>query len=151
MNLSLEQLTQILAKFGLSSSLEEEILKEVEILFTPPEENEESTYEEPCIFNEEPLGPQEVEEDSKELQHDLSKTNYAYESLIKQWLQVSTRLDKFRFCLYLVKSQSQQFNLFFFGDFYFSCVKMKMNTMLLLLREWLHWKFNYTQLIVKSN
>jgi hypothetical protein len=144
MNLSLEQLTQILAKVRISSSLEEEILTAAESLFTPPEANEESTYEESCIFNKEQLGEKEIEEDNEELQHDLSEEQHAYESLIEQWFQVSTRLDKFHFCFYSVKSQSQQFNLFFFGDFYFSCVKMKMNIILLLLREWLHWKFNYT-------
>jgi len=144
MSFILELLTHILSKVEIYSSLEEEILTTGERLLTLPEANEESTYKEHCMFNEESLGAQEGEEDSEELQHDLSKTNYAYESLIKQWLQVSTRLDKFRFCLYLVKSQSQQINLLFFGDFYFSCVKMKMNTILLLLREWLHWKFNYT-------
>ena len=83
MNLSLEQLTQVLAKFRISSSLEEEILTVAGRLITPLEANEESTYEEPYIFNEEPLGMQEVKEDSEELQHDLSKTNYAYESLIE--------------------------------------------------------------------
>jgi hypothetical protein len=83
MNLILEQLTQILAKVRVSSSLEEEILTEAESLFTPPEVNEESTYEGPCTFNEEPLGVQEVKEDSEEMQHDSSKTNYTYESLIK--------------------------------------------------------------------
>jgi hypothetical protein len=39
MNLSLEQLTQILAKVGISSSLEEEILTSIESLITPPETN----------------------------------------------------------------------------------------------------------------
>jgi hypothetical protein len=64
---------QILEKVGVSSSLEEEILIASEILFTPPEVNEESTYEDPCMFNEESLGAQEGEEDNEELQHDLSK------------------------------------------------------------------------------
>jgi hypothetical protein len=40
MSLILEQLTQILAKVGISSSLEEEILTAAENLITPPEENE---------------------------------------------------------------------------------------------------------------
>jgi hypothetical protein len=83
MSLILEQLTQILAKVRISSSLEEEILTTTESLITPLEANEESTYEESCIFNEEQLGEQEVEEDNKELQHDLSKKNCAYESLIE--------------------------------------------------------------------
>ena len=67
MSLILEQLTQVLAKIGLSSSLEEEILTVVGSLITPLEANEESTYEESCIFNKEQLGEQEVEEDNKKL------------------------------------------------------------------------------------
>ena len=77
---------------------------------------------------------QEIEED-EELQHDLSEEHQAYESLIELWFQVSTRLDKFRFCFYSVKSQSQQFNFFIFVHFYFSCVKIKMNIVLLVLCE----------------
>jgi hypothetical protein len=47
MSVSLEQLTQILAKVGISSSLEEEILTAVENLITPPTTNDETTYKEP--------------------------------------------------------------------------------------------------------
>jgi len=75
MSLSLEQITQILEKVRISSSLEEEILTTVKILITPPELNKESPYEESCTFNEEQLGEQEVKEDNEELHHDLSKTN----------------------------------------------------------------------------
>ena len=46
MNISLEQLTQILAKAGISSSQEEEILIVVESLITPPETDDESTHKE---------------------------------------------------------------------------------------------------------
>jgi len=60
MNLSLEQLTHILSKVEISSSLEEETLTTAESFFTPLEVNEESTYEESFIFNEEPLGEKEV-------------------------------------------------------------------------------------------
>jgi hypothetical protein len=56
MSISLEQLTQILAKVRISSSHKEEILTTVEGLITPPTTNNESTYEEACIFNEEQLG-----------------------------------------------------------------------------------------------
>ena len=49
MILSLEQLTQILAKVGISSSHEEEILKAAESLITPLAMSKESTYEESCI------------------------------------------------------------------------------------------------------
>ena len=45
MSLILEQLTQIFAKVGISSSHEEEILKAAESLITPPTMNKESTYE----------------------------------------------------------------------------------------------------------
>jgi hypothetical protein len=46
MSISLEQLTQILAEAGISSSLEEKILIAVESLITPPETDNESTHEE---------------------------------------------------------------------------------------------------------
>jgi hypothetical protein len=62
MILSLEQLTQVLAKVEISSSLEEEILTVARSLITPPEANEESIYEEPCMFNEESLGAQVMQE-----------------------------------------------------------------------------------------
>ena len=143
MNLSLEQLTQILAKVGVSSSLEEEILTASESWFTPLETNEESTYEEPCIFNEEPLGLQEVKEDSEELQHDLIKTNYTYESLIERWFQASTRLDSFSFSFSFFNLQFQQI---FHAHIYsrLSFAKLKDNIFLLLLCAWLHWLFDYT-------
>ena len=51
MSVSLEQLTQILATYGISSSQEEHILRVVKNLTTPPKENEESTYEEPYTFD----------------------------------------------------------------------------------------------------
>ena len=51
MSLSLEQLTQILAKVGISSSLEEEILTAVKSLITPPEVDEELAYKEYCTFD----------------------------------------------------------------------------------------------------
>ena len=53
MILSLEELTQILAKVGISSSLEEEIVTATEILITPPAMNKESTYEESCTSDDE--------------------------------------------------------------------------------------------------
>ena len=82
MNLILEQLTQILAKVRISSSLEEEILTVAGSLITPLEANEESTYEESCIFNKEQLGKQEIMEDNEDLQHNLSDEQCAYKSLL---------------------------------------------------------------------
>jgi hypothetical protein len=58
-------------------------LTTVEGLITPPTTNDESTYKEACIFNEEQLGKHEVEEDNEELQHDLRKTYCTYKSLIE--------------------------------------------------------------------
>ena len=51
MILRLEQLTQILAKVGISSSLEEEILTAAESLITPLEIDEELAYKESCTFD----------------------------------------------------------------------------------------------------
>jgi hypothetical protein len=53
MSLSLEQLTQILEKVGISSSLEDEILTAAENLITPREANDKTTYKEPCTFDDE--------------------------------------------------------------------------------------------------
>ena len=53
MILSLEQLTQILAKVGISSSLKEEILTAVERLITPPTMNKELAYKESCTSDDE--------------------------------------------------------------------------------------------------
>ena len=53
MILSLEQLTQILAKVGISSSHEEEIPTAAESLITAPTTNKESTFEESCKFDKE--------------------------------------------------------------------------------------------------
>ena len=50
MSLSSEQLTQILAKVGISSSLEKEILTVAESLNTPPKIDEELAYKESCTF-----------------------------------------------------------------------------------------------------
>ena len=92
MSLSLEQLTQTLAKVGISSSLEEEILIAAESLINPPEIDEES-----CTFDGEQSCEQEIEEDHEELQHDLRSENYAYESPIERWFQASMRLKQFHF------------------------------------------------------
>ena len=83
MSLSLEQLTQILAKVGISSSHEEEILEAAKSLITPLAMNKESTCEESCTSKDEQSCEQEIEEDHEELQHDLRSENYAYESPIE--------------------------------------------------------------------
>ena len=138
MSISLEQLTQILAEAGISSSLEEKILIAAKSLITPPETDNQSTHEE-C--------KQEEEEDNKELQHDVSETNYAYESPIEQWLQAGTGLKSFSFSFSFDNLEFQQFSnflLYIHAYSRLSFVKLEENICILLLREWLHWKFDYT-------
>jgi hypothetical protein len=130
MSVILEQLTQILAKVGISSSHKEEILTAVEGLITPPTTNDELTYEEAYIFNGEQLCEQEIEEDNEELRHDLRSDNYAYESIIERWFQVGTRLDLFSFSFYF-DLQFQQ--LIPHVYFLLSFMKLKEDMFLLLL------------------
>ena len=95
MSISLEKLTQILAKVGISSSQEEEILTVVKDEITPPEANEEeSTVEEFCISNEEHMFEQKIEEDEE----GISGDHHVNESCVEQWFQVSVRLDQCCFC-----------------------------------------------------
>ena len=138
MSISLEQLTQILPEAEISSSQEENILIAGESLITPPETDDESTHKE-C--------EQEEEEDNEELQHDPSETNYAYESLIEQWFQEGARLESFSFSFYFDNLEFQQFsNYLLYIHVYsrLSFVKLEGNICILLLRECLHWKFDYT-------
>ncbi len=95
MSISLEKLAQILTKVEISSSMEEDILTAAESLITPPSMNEKS-----CALE------QQIEEENKELQHDLSEENCAYENLIEQCFQALTRLDAFSF--YFVNLEFQQ-------------------------------------------
>jgi len=83
MSISLEKLTQILAKVRIHSSWEEEILTAAEILITPPKANVETTYKEPCTSDNEQLCEQEIEEDNEELWHDSRSENYAYKIIIE--------------------------------------------------------------------
>jgi len=143
MSLSLEQLTQILAKVGISSSLEKEILTAAENLITPRETNDETTYKEPCTFDEEQSCKQEIEEDNEELRHDLRSEN-AYESIIERWFQAGTRLDQFSFSFYFVNLQFRHLISHVYVYFRSSFAKLTLNIFLLLLRSWLHWIFDYT-------
>jgi hypothetical protein len=142
MSVTLELLTQILEDVGISSSLEEEILTRIKESNTPPRTDEDLTSEDSYAFDDEQSFEQEIEEDEEELQQDPSEEKRAYESIIEQWFQVSTRLDKFHF--YLVSFPLQQQNSFIHVNFYLSFEKLPLNILLLLLRAWLHWKFAYT-------
>ena len=84
-SIRLEQLTQILAKSGISSSKEEEILIAVKDVSTPPDTNKKGlTFEESHISDEEHLFELEIEEDEEGILGD----HYANESYIKQCFQV---------------------------------------------------------------
>ena len=104
MSIGLEKLTQILAKYGISCSQEEEILIVVKDETLLPEENkEESTLEESCISDEKYMFELEIEEGEER----ISGGHHANESYIKQWFQVSVRLDRFCFLLYFINSHFQ--------------------------------------------
>ena len=81
MHISVEQLAQVLATAGISSSQEGNLLTFVKNLTTTPKENEESTFVESYTFDEEQLYEQESKEEKEDLQHDLKDGNQAYESV----------------------------------------------------------------------
>ena len=141
MSISLEQLTHILAKVRISFSHEEEILIAAKDVINPPGLNkEESVFEESCISDEEHLFELEIEEDEEW----ISGYHHANESCIKQWFQVSTRLDRFCFRFYFINSHSHHsiFYIIVYSRFSFS--NLKDNFGLLLLDVWFHLKFHYT-------
>ena len=99
MSIILEQLSQILTKFKISSSGEEEILIAAKDVITSRDKNkEELTFEESCISDEEHMFKLEIEEDDK----GILGVHHANESYIKQCFQVSTRLDRFFFTFILL-------------------------------------------------
>ena len=94
MSISLEQLTQILAEAGISSSQEEKILIVAKRFTTPPEVKEESTFEELCTTYEEQLCEKKIKKDEEGISGDQNQEEYlANGSCIKQWIQVSISLN----------------------------------------------------------
>ena len=139
MSISLEKLTQILAKIKISSSLEEEILTTVKDGITLPEANtKQSTFEESCILDKEHLFELEIEEDEE----GISGEYQAIESCIEQWFQISTRLDRFCFRFYFINSYFQHLIFYIIVYSRVSFSKLKDNFGLLLLDRWLHRKFH---------
>ena len=135
MSISLEQLTQILAKVEISSSHEEEIFIAAKDVITPPEVNNEgSTFQESYISEGEHLFELEIEEDEE----GISGDHHANESYIEQWFQVSTRLDRFCFRFYFINSYFQYLIFYIIVYSRFSFSKLKDNFGLLLLDRWLH-------------
>ena len=145
MSISLEWLTQILAKAEISSSQEEEILIAAKDVITPPNTNkEELTFEESCISDEEHVFELKIEREEEGILGDQNHEEYqANKSCIEQWFQVSIRLDRFCFCSYFINSHFQLliFHIIVYSRFSFS--KLKVNLRLLLLDRWLHWKFHF--------
>ena len=141
MSICLQKLTQIIAKIGISSSLEEEILTAVKDEITPPKENkEESIVEESCISNEEHLFELEIEEDEE----GISGDHHANKSYIEHNFQVSVRLDQFCFCFYFVNLHLQFLVSHISIHLKFHFVELNLNFCLVLLHRWLHWQFHYT-------
>ena len=104
MSIRLENLTQILAKIWISSSLEEEILTIVkDEIILPEANNEELTLEYSCISDEEHLFEWDIEEDEE----GISGDHHANESCIEQRFQGSVRLDQFCFCFCFVNLHLQ--------------------------------------------
>ena len=141
MSISLENLTQILVKIRISSSLEEEILTTVKDEITLLEvNNEELTFEESCILDEEYLFKLKIENDEE----GISGDHHPNESCIRHRFQVSIRLDQFCFCFYFVNLRLQYIISHIFVYIRFHFVKSYVNILLLLLHVWFHSKFHYT-------
>ena len=122
MSISLDQLSQLLVDAGISSSQENEILIAAKRFTTPPEVKEELTFEESCISEEEHLFKLEIEREEEEISGDY----HAIESCIEQWIQLSTRLDRFCFRFYFINSYSQHsiFYIIVYSRFSFSKLKV---------------------------
>ena len=101
---------------------------------------EKSTSEELYTSDKEQACEKKIEEDEE----GISGDHLANESCIKQWLQVSIRLDQFCFCFYFVNLYLQYLisHIFEYIKLYF--VKSYVNILLLLLHVWFQWKFHYT-------
>ena len=72
MSISLELLTHALAKAGISSSQEEEILIAIKNLTDPPRAEEEPIVKEPCVSDDEQLFEQKIEEDEEGASSELN-------------------------------------------------------------------------------
>ena len=147
MSVSLELLTNILEKAGISSSQEEEILTAIKDATTPLEVKEKLTSEQFYTVDNEQACKQEIEEDEEGISGEFDQNeevDHAYERCIEHWFQAGTRLDPFNFSFYFVNLQFQHSILHIYKHFLLSFTKFIVNIFLLLLRLWLHWKFDYT-------
>ena len=139
-SVSSELLTEILAKAGISSFQEDEILTAIKNETTHLEAKVESTFEEFYTSDKEQACEKEIEEDDK----GISDDHHANESYIEQCFQVCTGLYWFCFHFYFSNFHFQY--LIFHIPAYsgFSFPKLNLNFCLVLLHRWLHWQFHYT-------
>ena len=87
MSISLDQLSQLLAEAGISSSQENEILRAAKIFTTPLEVKEELTFEGSCISNEEHLFKLETEREEEGIFGDECREEYPTNgSCIERWI-----------------------------------------------------------------
>ena len=166
MNISLEELSKILAAVGISSSQGEQILTVIKNLSTSPEVKEE-LEEEPetstnhlCQYVEEPKNSREqsFELDIKEAKEENTSSdlheegNQEYHNPIERWFQTIIRSHRsFILPYFFVSSYLQQlvsYTLVFF-KVYFS--NLSVNVFLILLRMWLHWKYVYKAIFLFPN
>ena len=117
MSVSLELLTEILAKVGISSSQEEEILTAIKNATTPLEAKEESTSEEFYTSDKKQACEKEFEKNEKWISGD----HHANESCIEHLFQVSVKLDRFCFHFYFINSHFQYliFHIILYSRFSF--------------------------------
>ena len=146
MSISLEQLIdQILIKSKISSSQEEEILIAAKDVITHLDTNkEELEFEESCRSDEEHMFELEIEREEEGILGDQHPEEYqSIKSCIKQWFQVSIRLDRLCFHFYFINSYFQHLIFYIIVYSRFSFLKLKDNLGLLLLDRWLNWKFHF--------
>ena len=79
----------------------------------------------------------------EEVQEGILSEYQAIESCIKQWFQVNTKLDRLCFHFYFINLYFQHLIFCIIVYFRVSFSKLKDSFGLLLLDQWLHWKFHF--------
>ena len=153
MIISLEEITQILAAAGISSSQEAHILTTIKNSSTSPNVKEESeadleafTVEVIEDFGEQSCEPKSDEAKEENIQCDLhEEENQVYSDPVETWFKTIIRSHKsfvlsYLFISYhlhlLVSHTHEHFKVHF--------INMSVNMFMILLRRWLHWKHSFT-------
>jgi hypothetical protein len=171
MIMSLEELSQILATAGISSSQEEHILTTVRNLSTSPKDIEEPKSYEPClqedretfidqfdqstkeiedswtISNQEnPLEPEIEEAKEKNTHSGLNEeVNQGHHDYIECWFQATVRLHHHSLLQQLFTSYYSKLlvhHVRVLIKVYY--INLNVSIFMILLRTWLHWKYSYT-------